>query len=116
VAAIPARITCRIVERCGDIVRASYDAARAEPELAAVVDEGGRRHRAGAYFVAARLAELGALPQGTDQADAVRTIAALSDARLALLLLADHGLDLDGVEQWMSVTTCRAVLGRATSR
>jgi AcrR family transcriptional regulator len=113
VAAIAARITRRIVERCGDIVRASYDAARAEPELGAVVEEGGRRHRAGAQFVAARLAELGALPEAIDEADVARTIAILSDARLALVMLADHGLDFDGVEMWMSETTCRAVLGRA---
>ncbi len=116
VVAVPARITRRIVERCGDIVRASYDAARSEPELAAVVEEGGRRHRAGAQFVAARLAELGVLPEGTHQADAARTIAALSDARLALVLLADHGLDADGVEQWMSETTHRAVLDPPGSR
>lgn len=116
VAAISARITRRIVERCGDIVRACYDALRSEPELAAVVEEGGRRHRAGAQFVAARLAELGALREGTDQADAARTIAALSDARLAFVLLADLDLDLDGVEQWMSQTTCRAVLGGSDRR
>lgn len=112
VAAIPARITRRLVERCGDIIRACHDAVRSEPELASVVDEGGRRHRAGAQIVAARLAEMGALPADTNQADAARTIAALSDVRLALLLLDDHSLDLDGVEQWMAHTTSRAVLGR----
>ena len=44
---IQAKITRRIVERCRDIVRASYDGARAEPDLAYITEEGGRRHRAG---------------------------------------------------------------------
>ena len=44
-------ITRRIVERCGDILRACLDGARAEPDLAHVIDEGGRRHRAGARAV-----------------------------------------------------------------
>src|SRR6478609_8377240 len=47
-ARVPAQITRRIVERCGDILRACLDGSRVEPDLAHVVDEGGRRHRAGA--------------------------------------------------------------------
>ncbi len=116
VAAISARITRRLVEQCGDILRTCYDASRSEPELASVVEEGGRRHRAGAQAVAARLAELGALPDDVDLVDATRTIAALSDVRLALVLLSELDLDLDGVEQWMSQTTCRALLRTSTGR
>src|SRR6187551_3072688 len=40
VARVPAMITRRIVERCGDILRACLDGARAEPDLGHVVDEG----------------------------------------------------------------------------
>src|SRR4051812_565488 len=64
VATISARITRRIVERCGDIVRTSFEAARNEEGLAETAAEGGRRHRAGAARVAGRLAELGALAPG----------------------------------------------------
>ena len=112
VAAIPARITRRILERCGDIVRASHDAARVEPELQEVVEEGGRRHRAGARAVASRLAELGALHRGADTDEVGHSIAALSDARLAFVLLDDLAFDLDAAERWMAVTTRRAVLDR----
>ena len=109
---IPAMITRRIVERCGDILRACLDGARAEPDLAPVVDEGGRRHRAGARAVTERLASLGALDAELSTDDATVTIATLSDYRVALILLDDHGYTLDTVEEWIATTTARAVLRR----
>lgn len=116
VATVSARITRRIVERCGDIVRTSFEAARNEAGnehgLAETAAEGGRRHRAGAARVAARLAELGALAPGLDEDRAATTLAALSDTRLAFALLDDYDLDLDAVEAWMCETTRQAVLGR----
>jgi AcrR family transcriptional regulator len=111
-ARIPARITRRFVERCSDIVRASLDGARAEPDLAPIAEEGGRRHRAGARAVAERLAALDALDPSITVDDATTTIAALADVRLALLLIDDHGLDIDAVEAWIATTTARAVLRR----
>jgi AcrR family transcriptional regulator len=107
---VPAMITRRIVERCGDILRACLDGARAEPDLAPVVDEGGRRHRAGARAVTERLASLGALDPELAADDAAVTIAALADYRVALMLLDDHGYTLDAVEEWIATTTARAVL------
>jgi AcrR family transcriptional regulator len=111
-ARIPAMITRRIVERCGDILRACLDGARAEPDLAPVVDEGGRRHRAGARAVAERLASLGALDAELSTDDAAVTIATLADYRVALVLLDDHGYTLDAVEEWIATTTARSVLRR----
>jgi len=111
-ARMPARITRRIVERCSDILRTGLDAARAEPDLAFVIDEGGRRHRAGAHAIAERLAALGALDPQQSVDDAGTAIAALTDFRMALILVDDHGLDFDAVEQWMADMTARAVLDR----
>lgn len=111
-ARIPAMITRRIVERCGDILRACLDGARAEPDLAPVVDEGGRRHRAGARAVTEQLASLGALDAELTTDDATVTIATLADYRVALMLLDDHGYTLDAVEEWIGTTTARAVLRR----
>ena len=34
------------------------------------------------------------------------------DGRTVLMLVDDHGLDLDAVEQWITSTTIRAVLRR----
>jgi AcrR family transcriptional regulator len=112
---IPAKVTRRIVERCSDLVRASFDGARSEPDLAPLADEGGRRHRGGARVVAKRLATLKALEPGLSVEAAGHTIAALSDIRVALMLVDDHGFDLDRVEEWIATTTARAVL-RARAR
>lgn len=109
---IGAQITRRILERCSDILRPSLEAARAEPDLAYVIDEGGRRHRAGARAVAERLDALGALDPQRSIDDAATAIATLADFRLALILIDDHGFALDAVEDWIADMTARAVLRR----
>ncbi len=113
---IQAKITRRIVERCSDIVRASYDGARAEPDLAYITEEGGRRHRAGAQGIAGRLAALDALDPNIDTDEAAITLATLADVRVALVLVEDHGLDLDAVERWIATTTARAILRRDNAK
>jgi AcrR family transcriptional regulator len=110
IARIPARITRRLLERCSDILRAALTGAQAEPELASVVDEGGRRHRAGAAGVAGRLAGLGALRPGLTVDGAATTIALLADYRMALVLVDDHHLTLGEVEDWIADVTARTVL------
>jgi AcrR family transcriptional regulator len=114
--AIPAKVTRRIVERCDDLVRASFDGARAEPDLAPLADEGGRRHRGGAQTIARRLDELKALDPGLSVEAAAHTIAALSDIRVALILVDDHGFELDHLEEWIATTTSRAVLRQRDNR
>lgn len=110
VVAVSARITRRINERCADLVRSSLDAARVEPELATIAEEGGRRHRAGALRVAERLAELDSLRPTLTVPEAATTIAALSDIRLAFVLADDHALDNNAIEQWMTDRIAEAVL------
>jgi len=109
-ARVPGLITRRIMERCGDIVRTCLDGARAEPDLMPVVDEGGRRHRAGARALTERLAAVDALAAGLSIDDASVTVAALSDYRVALVLVDDHGYTLEMVEKWMFDTLVRAIL------
>ena len=55
------RLTRVFQERCGDIIGALFAAAAVEPDLAAAVAEGQRRHREGARLTVARLAQLGGL-------------------------------------------------------
>jgi AcrR family transcriptional regulator len=109
---LPAMITRRILERCSDILRTCLDGSRAEPDLAHVLDEGGRRHRIGCRAFAERLEALDALDPELTLDEAATTIAVLVDYRLGLLMLDDHGFDLDRVERWMAATTKRAVLPR----
>lgn len=110
IARVPAMITRRLIERCGDILRGVSAGGQAEPGLVPLVEEGGRRHRAGAAAVAGRLAGLGTLIQGTSVEEAARTIATLSDFRVALSLIDDHGLSFDEVEEWMARAIARMVL------
>ena len=112
-ARIPALITRRLVERCGDILRAGVAGMQAEPELVPVISEGGKRHRAGTAIIAGRLADFGALRDDLSRDDAAITMAALSDFRLAIALIDDHEMTLDEIEQWMADTTMRAVLAHS---
>jgi AcrR family transcriptional regulator len=98
VAAVSARVTRSILEHCGDIIHALVTGAAAEPELAAVLAEGQRRHVAGATTVVGRLRELGA----ETPADAIETLAAVSDVRFALMLQESYGWSLDQLERWMT--------------
>ena len=106
VAAISARVTRSILEHCGDIIHALVTGAAAEPELAAVLAEGQRRHIAGAGTVVGRLQELG-VPVGPE---AVDTLAAVSDVRFALVLQESYGWSLDQLERWMADTSTTLLL------
>ena len=105
----PARVTRRILERCGDIIRALVSGAAADPDLATVLAEGHQRHVAGAAQVVEHLRRLGALREGLAPEEAAETLAAVSDVQVALLLHEDYGWSFDRLEAWMG-STSRALL------
>lgn len=109
-ATIPARITVRIVERCGDILRACIEAERTDPGLADVLEEGMRRHRVGTSSLANRLANLGALREGFDAERAATSLAAIADPRIALVLYDDYAMPPDEIELWIIDLIERVVL------
>jgi AcrR family transcriptional regulator len=111
VAATNARITRSILEHCGDIIHALITGAAAEPELAAVLAEGQRRHVEGAGRVVAVLRGLHALGP-IDPDDAGETLAAITDIRFALVLQEDYGWSLDRLEGWMADASRRLLLGQ----
>ena len=115
VAATSARVTRSILEHCGDIVHALVTGAAAEPELAAELAEGQRRHLAGAGRVVGRLRELDALDPSVDPDDAVETLAAISDFRFALVLRDSYGWSLDRLERWIAATTRALLLGERST-
>ena len=112
VAATSARVTRSILERCGDIVHALVTGAAAEPELAAALAEGQRRHLEGARGVIAGLRSLEALDAAVDPDQAAETLAAVSDFRLALVLRDSYGWSLDRVESWIAATSRALLLGK----
>ena len=109
VAATQARVARSILEHCGDIVHALVTGAAAEPELAAVLEEGQRRHLEGARMVVDLLQRHEALR--TEVEDPVETLAALADVRVALVLRESYGWSLDRVESWIADAS-RALLLR----
>lgn len=109
VAAMSAVITRSILEHCGDIVHALVTGAAAEPEIAAVLDEGHRRHTAGARTIVKTLQQMGALSAAAKADAASETLAAVTDFRFALLLRDSYEWSLDRIEQWM-VDTSRSLL------
>lgn len=111
VAATPARITRSILENCGDIVRALVTGAAAEPELAAVLEEGHRRHMAGTRSMIGLLDELGALAPSLNRDEAAETLAAIADFRFALVLRESYGWPLDRIENWIASTSRALLLG-----
>lgn len=110
VARTQARVTRAILQHCGDIVHALVTGAASEPELAAVLQEGHRRHVHGAAQVARALHERGALAEGVDLADAAETLAVVSDLQVALTLRETYGWSLDRIEDWIAGTSTRLLL------
>ena len=113
VAATNARITRSILEHCGDIIRALVTGAAAEPELAAVLAEGQRRHVEGAGRVIGLLRGLEALGP-VDPDEAVETLAAITDIRLALMLQESYGWSLDRLENWMAAASRTLLLDQSS--
>jgi AcrR family transcriptional regulator len=114
-AAAPARVTRSIIEHCGDIVLALVSGAAAEPELAAVLAEGQRRHLEGARGVIGGLRGLEALDAALDPDEAAETLAAVSDFRLALVLRDSYGWSLDRLESWIAATSRALLLGKGAA-
>jgi AcrR family transcriptional regulator len=112
VAATNARITRSILEHCGDIIHALVTGAAAEPELAAVLAEGQRRHVEGAGRVVALLRGLDDVTGPIDPDAAVETLAAITDIRFALVLQEDYGWSLDRLESWMGDASRALLLGQ----
>jgi AcrR family transcriptional regulator len=109
VLAIPGRVARALLEHCGDIIRASISAAGEEPDVAEVVAEGHRRHRAGVARVFARLAALDALPDDADVRALQDTVAVLCDVSTGTLLIDRYGWSAERVERWMVQTTAALV-------
>ena len=114
IAGAPARVTRSILEHCGDIVRALVSGAAAEPELAAVLEEGHRRHLEGTGRMVDLLRKLDALDVAVDPGEAAETLAAVADFRFALVLLESYGWSFDRLESWIAATSRTLVLGSPT--
>jgi hypothetical protein len=77
--------------------------AAAEPELAAVLAEGQRRHVGGARRIVRRLGELDALAADPDSA--AGTLSAITDIRFAVVLQESYGWSPGRIERRMAASS-----------
>ena len=104
------RLTRVFQERSGDIIGALFAAAAVEPDLAAAVAEGQRRHRNGARLTAARLTELGGLRETLGAEQAAALIAITTTHQAWRELLDAYGLSWDAAETLLYDTLGQALL------
>ena len=104
------RLTRVFQERCGDIIGALFAAAAVEPDLAAAVAEGQRRHRDGARLAVACIAELGGLRENLAPERAAALIAIATTHEAWRELRDAYRLSWDDAEALLCDMLGRAVL------
>ena len=104
-----AHLTRALNERAGDLLAMARSAAASEPDVAAAVAEGMRRHESGSSRVARRLAELGAL--GTRSvSEAAALIGTLTSPDVYASLTETYGWSFDAAETWIAQALYRELV------
>jgi AcrR family transcriptional regulator len=103
-------LTRQLNERCGDLIQALLSAEPAEPEAAAVVADGMRRHEHGADQLAQRLAALGALRAGTTPERASAVFSMMTSPASWRQLTHRAGWTFDEAEAWLTPSLTQLLL------
>lgn len=96
------RLTRRLNESCGDIVRVLLSAGPAEPDVSAAVADGMRRHQQGATALGQRLASLRALAPGVSPEQAAVTFSVMTSPASWQQLTRDAGWSFDNAQDWLT--------------
>jgi AcrR family transcriptional regulator len=110
VLALSVRLVRQFQERCGDIIAALISAAAVEPDAAAAVEEGRRRHREGCARSADKIASLGGLRKDVNVAQAAALLSTLTWHSNWMQLVAEHGFSFDDCEDSLRTALTRALL------
>jgi AcrR family transcriptional regulator len=105
-------LTRQLNERCGDLIRVLLSAEPAEPEAAAVVADGMRRHEHGASRLAQRLAALGALGARTTPERAAAVFSMMTSPASWRQLTLGAGWTFDEAEAWLTSSLVQLLLDR----
>ena len=103
-------LTRQLNERCGDLIRVLLSAEPAEPEAAAAVADGMRRHERGASRIAQRLAALGALQPGTTPERATTVLSMMTSPANWRQLTQNAGWTFDEAEAWLTASLAQLLL------
>ncbi len=103
-------LTRQLNERCGDLIQVMLSAAPAEPDVAAAVADGMRRHESGFSEMAQRLGALGALRAGTTPERAAAAFSMMTSAASWLQLTQQAGWTFDESEAWLTESLTQLLL------
>jgi len=103
-------LTRQLNERCGDLIRALLSAEPSEPEAAAAVAGGMRRHEQGASRMGQRLAALGALRAGTTREQAGAAFSMMTSPASWRQLTDGAGWSFDEAETWLVASLTQLLL------
>jgi AcrR family transcriptional regulator len=106
-------LTRQLNERCGDIIAVLFSAESVEPDAAAVVAEGIRRHDRGTSRAAQRLAALGALRADTTPQRAAAVLSMMMSSASWRQLTHGAGWTFDEAETWLTESLIQLLLERS---
>jgi AcrR family transcriptional regulator len=99
-----------LMARTAPVHRLLADAARSDPDAAALLAEIARQRQEGQQRIARSLARSGALRDGLRERDAADVIHALASPEVYGLLVLDRGWTGEHYEQWMAETLAQQLL------
>jgi AcrR family transcriptional regulator len=103
-------LTRQLNERCGDLIQALVSAEPAEPDAAAALADGMRRHERGASAIARRLAALGALRADTTPERAAAVFSMMTSPASWRQLTQRAGWTFDDSEAWLTTSLAQLLL------
>ena len=106
-------LTRQLNERCGDLIRALLSAEPSEPDVAAALADGMRRHQQGASQIAQWLADMGALAADTTPERAGVAFSMMTSAASWRQLTLGAGWSFDQAEAWLAESLTQLLLGRS---
>jgi AcrR family transcriptional regulator len=102
--AMGVHLTRQLNERCGDLIWVLLSAEPSEPDAAAAVADGLRRHDQGAAGIAHRLASLGALHDGLPPERAAAVLSMMTAPAGWRQLTEGSGWSFDDAEAWLTTS------------
>lgn len=103
-------LTRQLNERCGDLIRVLLSAEPAEPDVAAVVADGMRRHEHGAGVVGRQLGSLGALPADMTPERAADVFSMMTSPASWSQLTRTARWTFDDSEAWLTASLSQLLL------
>jgi AcrR family transcriptional regulator len=107
---IAVSISHNVNERCADIAAVVFSGAAVEPALAAIRDEGRRRHRNGIGRLVARVVAVDGLRPGVETTEAADVIAVLTDPQVARTFVVGYGWTWRRWHEWTLATLVTLLL------